>query len=134
VIAEKTVGRTPERSGRAWTLQGREKEKVLVEVTVPVRAGYVTFSGVLKLHRSVVTRINPQLGSNTRRKYKWYSSAHLLATLVTHVGTPSSGSTLDNTYIWIGLDLTKPSIDKPIGRLTTIVPPRTTLRKILSST
>jgi hypothetical protein len=30
-IAEKTVGRTPERSGRAWTLRGREKEKVLVE-------------------------------------------------------------------------------------------------------
>jgi hypothetical protein len=58
----------------------------------------------------------------------------LLATLVTLVGTPSSGSASDNTCIWIDLDILKPSIDKPIGRLTAIVPPRTTLGKILSST
>jgi hypothetical protein len=58
----------------------------------------------------------------------------LLATLVTHIGTPSSGSTSDNTYIWIDLDILKPFVDKPIGRLTAIVPPRTTLGKILSST
>jgi hypothetical protein len=89
---------------------------------------------VLKLQRSVVTCINLWSGSNTRRKYKWYLSAHLLATLVTPVGTPSSGSASDNTCIRIDLDLLKPSIDKPIGRLTAIVPPRTTLGKILSST
>jgi hypothetical protein len=93
-----------------------------------------TYSGVLKLQRSVVTCINPWSGSHTRRKYKRYLSAHLLATLVTPVGTPSSGSASDNTCIQIDLDLLKPSIDKPIDRLTAIVPPRTTLRKILSST
>jgi hypothetical protein len=93
-----------------------------------------TYSDVLKLQRSVVTCINPWSGSNTCRKYKRYSSAHLLATLVTPVGTPSSGSASDNTCIWIDLDLLKPSVDKPIGRLTAIVPPRTTLGKILSST
>jgi hypothetical protein len=83
-----------------------------------------TYSGVLKLQRYVVTRINPRSGSNTRRKYKRYSSAYLLATLVTHVGTPLSGSASDNTYIRIDLDLLNPSIDKPICRLTAIVPPR----------
>jgi hypothetical protein len=93
-----------------------------------------TYSGILKLQRSVITCINPWSGSNTHRKYKWYSSAHLLATLVTPVGTPSSGSASDNTCIQIDLDLLKPSIDKPIGHLTAIVPPRTTLGKILSST
>jgi hypothetical protein len=67
-------------------------------------------------------------------KYKWYLSAHLLATLVTHVGTPSSGSASNNTCIWIGLDLLKPSVDKLIGHLTAIVPSRTTLGKILSNT
>jgi hypothetical protein len=45
----------------------------------------------------------------------------LLATLVTPVGTPSSGSASDNTCIQIDLDILKPSIDKPIGRLTAIV-------------
>jgi hypothetical protein len=78
--------------------------------------------------------INPRLGIHTRRKYKWYLSAHLLATLVTLVGTPSSGSVSDNTYIRIGLDFLKPSLDKPITPLTSIVPPRTSLGKILSST
>jgi hypothetical protein len=58
----------------------------------------------------------------------------LLATLVTPVGTPSSGSASDNTCIQIGLDILNPSIDKSIGHLTAIVPPRTTLGKILSST
>jgi hypothetical protein len=58
----------------------------------------------------------------------------LLATLVTHVGTPSSGSASDNTCIWIGLDILKPFVDKSIDHLIAIVPPRTTLRKILSST
>jgi hypothetical protein len=38
----------------------------------------------------------------------------LLATLVTPVGTPSSGSASDNTCIQINLDILKPSIDKPI--------------------
>jgi hypothetical protein len=71
---------------------------------------------------------------HTCRKYKWYLSAHMLATLVTPIDTPSSGSTSDNTCIQINLDLLKPSIDKPIGCLTAIVPPRKTLRKILSST
>jgi hypothetical protein len=61
-------------------------------------------------------------------------SPHLLATLVTLVGTPSSGSTSNNTCIRIGIDLLKHSIDEPIGHLTVIVPPRTTLEKIFSST
>jgi hypothetical protein len=58
----------------------------------------------------------------------------LLATLVTPVGTPSSGSASNNTCIQIGLEILNPSIDKLIDRLTAIVPPRTTLGKILSST
>jgi hypothetical protein len=58
----------------------------------------------------------------------------LLATLVTHVGTPSSRSASDNTCIQINLDSLKPSIDKSINHLTVIVPPRTTIGKILSST
>jgi hypothetical protein len=89
---------------------------------------------VLKLQRYVVTHINPWSWIHTHRKYKWYLSAHLLATLVTPVGTPSSGSALDNTCIQIVLDLLNPSIDKLIDHLTAIVPPRTTLGKILSST
>jgi hypothetical protein len=93
-----------------------------------------TYFDVLKLQRSVVTCINPRLGSYTRGKHKRYLSAHLLATLVTLVGTPSSGSALDNTCIWIDQDFLKLSIDKPIGRLISTVPPRTTLGKILSST
>jgi hypothetical protein len=78
--------------------------------------------------------INSWLGIHTCRKYKWYLRTHMLATLVTHVGTPLSGSASDNTYIWIDLDLLKPSIDNMIGRLVAIVPPRKKLRKILSST
>jgi hypothetical protein len=58
----------------------------------------------------------------------------MLATLVTPVGTPSSGSALENTCVWIGLDYLNPLLDKPIGRLTAIVSPRKTLGKILSST
>ena len=58
----------------------------------------------------------------------------MLATLVTLVGTPLSGSASNNTYIQINLDLLNPSIDKSIGRLTAIVSLRTTLGKILSST
>jgi hypothetical protein len=58
----------------------------------------------------------------------------MLATLVTPVGTPSSGSASDNTYVQIDLDFLKPSLDKPIGHQTVIVSPRTTLEKILSST
>jgi hypothetical protein len=92
------------------------------------------YSNILQLQRCLVTHINPWSGSNTHRKYKWYLSAHMLVTLVTPLGTPSSGTTSDNTYIQIKLDLLKPSIDKPIGHLTVIVPPRTKLRKILSST
>jgi hypothetical protein len=88
------------------------------------------YSDIFKPQRSVVTRINPRLMDS----YKWFLSAHLLATLVTPVGTPSSGSASDNTYVRIGLDFLKPSLDKPIGRLTAIVPLRTTLGKILSST
>jgi hypothetical protein len=93
-----------------------------------------TYSNVFKLQISVVTHINPWSGIHTRRKYKWYLSAHLLATLVTPVGTPSSGSASGNTCIWIDLDLLKSSIDKPIARLTVIVPLRRALGKILSST
>ena len=58
----------------------------------------------------------------------------LLATLVTPVGTPSSGSTSDKTCVRIALDFLKPSLDKPIGRRTIIVSPRIALEKILSST
>jgi hypothetical protein len=43
-----------------------------------------------------------------------------LATLVTPVGTYSSGSASENTYVRINLDYLKPSLDKPIGRLTDI--------------
>ena len=78
--------------------------------------------------------MKPRLGSHTHRKYKWFLSTHLLATLVTPVGTPSSGSTSDNTCVWIGLDFLKPSLDKPISRRTAIVSLRTTLGKIVSST
>jgi hypothetical protein len=92
-----------------------------------------TYSNILNLQRSIVTCIKPGPGSHTHRKYKWYLSAHLLATLVP-IGTPLSGSALDNTYIQIDLDLLNPTIDKPIGRLTAIVPPRTKRGKILSST
>jgi hypothetical protein len=46
---------------------------------------------ILKLQRSVVTCINPRPRSNKHRKYKIYSSAHLLATLLTPIGTPLSG-------------------------------------------
>jgi hypothetical protein len=57
----------------------------------------------------------------------------LLATLVTHVGTLSSGITLDDTCIQIDLDLLNPFVDKPIDCLDVTVPSRTTLGKILSS-
>jgi hypothetical protein len=58
----------------------------------------------------------------------------LLDTRVTPVGTPSSGSALDNTCIWTDLGILKPTIYQSINQLTAIVPPRTTLGKILSST
>jgi hypothetical protein len=58
----------------------------------------------------------------------------LLATLVTPVGTPSSGSASGNTCIQIDLYILKLSKDKPINLLTIIVPLRKTLGKILSST
>jgi hypothetical protein len=69
----------------------------------------------------------------------------LLDTLVTPVGTPSSGSASDNTVYGLALPSTsgisgaplgilKPAIDQLIGCLTVIVPLRTTLEKILSST
>jgi hypothetical protein len=58
----------------------------------------------------------------------------MLATLVTPVGTPSTGSALERTCVWIGLDYLKPTLDKLIGFLIAIVSPRITLRKILSST
>jgi hypothetical protein len=93
-----------------------------------------TYSSVFKLQRSVITHIKSWSWIHTCRKYKWYLSTHLLSALVTLVGTTSSGSTSDNTYIQIDLDLLKPSIDKPISHLTAIVPSRTTLGKILSST
>jgi hypothetical protein len=92
------------------------------------------YSDVFKLQRYVVMHINLRSGTHTPRKHKWYLSAHLLATLVTPVGTPSSGSTSDNTCIHIDLDLLKPSIDKSIDHLNSIVPPSTTLEKIFSST
>jgi hypothetical protein len=92
-----------------------------------------TYFDVFKLQKSFVTCINPRSEIHTRRKYKWYLSAHLLVTLVTPVGTPLSGSTPDNTCIRINLDFLKPFIDKPIGRLTAIVPPKKTLENILSS-
>jgi hypothetical protein len=79
-------------------------------------------------------RINSWSGNHTLKKYKWYRISHLLATLATHVGTPSSGSASENTCIRTNLDLLKLYVDKLITRLTTIVPPRTTLGKILSST
>jgi hypothetical protein len=56
-------------------------------------------------------------------------SAHLLATLVTLVGTPSSGSASDNTCVWIDLDFLNPSLDKPISCLNVIVPPKKNTRE-----
>jgi hypothetical protein len=88
---------------------------------------------VLKLQRYVVQCINLWSGKHTQ-ELQVVLKCTLLATLVTLVGTPSSGSASDNTCIWIDLDILKPSIDKPINRLTAIVPPRKTLGKILSST
>jgi hypothetical protein len=93
-----------------------------------------TYSDVLNLQISIITFINPWSRSDTRRKYKRYSSTHLLATLVTPVGNPLSGSASQNTCIWIDLDLLNPSIDKPIDRLNSIVPSIKKLGKILSST
>jgi hypothetical protein len=61
-------------------------------------------------------------------------SAHLLATLVTHVGTPSSGSASDNTYAWTFPRHPGTHLAQSIDHLTAIVSPRTTLGKILSST
>jgi hypothetical protein len=58
-----------------------------------------TYSGVFKLQRSVVTHINLWSRIHTHRKYKRYLSTHILATLVTLVGTPSSVSTSYNTCI-----------------------------------
>jgi hypothetical protein len=92
------------------------------------------YFGILKLHISFIMCINPRSGSHTHNKYKCYSRAHLLATLVTPVGTPSSGNTLENTCIQIDLDSLNPSIDKLINHLIDIVPPRTVLRKLFSST
>jgi hypothetical protein len=93
-----------------------------------------TYFNIFKLQRSVVTCIKLRSGIHTSMKYKWYLSTHLLATLVTPVGTPSSSSISNNTCIHINLDLLKPSIDKLIDFLTAIVPPRKTLKNILSST
>jgi hypothetical protein len=93
-----------------------------------------TYSGVFKPQRSVVTHINPWL----RDSYTQEIQVVLKRTSVGHpcnpVGTPSSGSASDNTCVRIDLDYLKPSLDKPISLLTTIVSPRTTLGKILSST
>jgi hypothetical protein len=55
-------------------------------------------------------------------------------TIVTHVSTPSSGSASENTCIQTSLGILKPYIGQTIDRLTAIVPPKTTLEKILSST
>jgi hypothetical protein len=74
-----------------------------------------TYSNILKLQRSVIQHINPWSGKHTCKELQVVLKHTLLATLVTPVGTPSSGSTSDNTCIWINLDILKPSIDKPIG-------------------
>jgi hypothetical protein len=58
----------------------------------------------------------------------------MLATLATLVGTPLSGSASENICIQIDLDILEPSLDKLISHLTAIVPLRTTLKKIMSST
>ena len=93
-----------------------------------------TYSDVFKPQRSVITCINPRL----RDSYMQEIQVVLKHTSVGHpcnpVGTPSSGSASEKTCVQIDLDFLKPSLDKPIGRLTAIVPPRTTLGKILSST
>jgi hypothetical protein len=93
-----------------------------------------TYSDIFKPQRSIVTRINPWLRDSYTQEIQVVLKRTLLATLVTPVGTPSSGSASDNTCVRINLDYLKPSLDKPIGHLTAIVSPRTTLRKILSST
>jgi hypothetical protein len=79
------------------------------------------------MHKSVV-------GEAYMHKLQVVFKRTLLATFVTPVGTPSSGSASDNTCIQIDLDILKLFVDKPMDRLTAIVPPRTTLEKILDST
>jgi hypothetical protein len=93
-----------------------------------------TYSNVFKPQRFVVTCINPRLRDSYTQEIQVVLKRTSVGPLVTPVGTPSSGSASDNTHVWIGLDYLKPSLDKPIGRLTAIVSPRTTLGKILSST
>ena len=93
-----------------------------------------TYSGILKLQRFVITCINPWSRIHTCRKYKWFLSAHLLDTLVTHVGVHFSGSTSDNTCAHTFPRHLGTHLAQPIGLLTTIVSLRTTLEKILSST
>ena len=117
-----------------WNTTSGIREPSLVENCGLKFSRVETYSNVFNLKRYFITCIKPQLGIHTCRKYKWYLSTHLLATLVTLVGTPSSGSASDNTCVWINLDLLNASINKLIGRITAIVPQRTTLRNILSST
>ena len=117
-----------------WNITSGIKAPSSVEKSGLIFIRVETYSNIFKLQRYFVTRINLSLGIHTHRKYKCYLGTHLLATLVTPVGTPSSGSASENTFVRINLDFLKPSVDKPIGHLTVIVPPRTKLRKILSST
>jgi hypothetical protein len=92
------------------------------------------YSSIFKPQISVVTHINPRLRDSYTQEIQVVLKHTSVATLVTIVGTPSSGSTSDNTCVRIDLYFLKPSLDKSIGRLTVIVPPRTALGKILSST
>jgi hypothetical protein len=93
-----------------------------------------TYSDIFNPQRFVVTCINSQL----RDSYTQEIQVVLKRTSIGHpcnpVDTPSSGSASDNTYVWIDLDFLNPSLDKPIGCLTTIVPSRKALENILSST
>jgi hypothetical protein len=71
----------------------------------------------------------PAVGDSYTQELQVVLKRTLLATLVTHVVTPSSGSASDNTCIQIDLDILQPSVDKPIDRLTAIVSLRTTLER-----
>jgi hypothetical protein len=73
--------------------------------------------------RSFFTCINP-----------WLRDSYMEEIQVVLKGTPSSGSASENTCVQIDLDYLKPSLDKSIRLLTSIVPSRTTLWNILSST
>jgi hypothetical protein len=92
-----------------------------------------TYSNVFKVQISIIMH-KPVVGDSYMQEIQVVLKRTSIGHPCNPYWYPFSGSASYNTYIRIGLDLMKPSIDKPISPLTVIVPPRTTLGKILSST